>query len=194
VTAVASGEVARGERVVLREKRLGDAYNDHRWRSDPELSRFDAARPLTMTLQEFIALFREELLYPSPYRRSLAIEDEQGRHIGNIMYYNIDTLRQEAELGITIGERNRWGRGYGTEAVRLLAEYLLGRLGFARVHLKTLAWNRRARSAFQKAGFAQCGRAFRGGNSFVLMEYRQEWLRLPAPGAPRNEEFVGTDA
>ena len=195
MTAVASGDVARGERVALREKRLGDAYDDYRWHSDPDLSRFDAARPLTINIQEFIALYREELLYPSPYRRSLAVDDESGRHIGNVMYYNIDTMRQEAELGITIGERECWNRGYGVEAVRLLCEHLLGRLGFRRVHLKTLAWNRRARRAFQRAGFSECGRAQRAGNSFVLMEFRQEWLdhTLPPDDGSPAQDLVGTE-
>ncbi len=176
MTTLVPGEVARGARVVLREKQLGDAPDDYRWRTEPELSRFDAARPLAVTYQEYLALLREELLFPSPYRRSLAIEDEAGHHIGNIMYYNIDTIRQEAELGITIGERSCWSRGYGSEAVRLLSEHLLRSTRFRRVHLKTLDWNRRARRCFLKAGFAECGRAQRGGNTFVLMELRREWI------------------
>jgi RimJ/RimL family protein N-acetyltransferase len=180
MTTLVQGEVARGRRIVLREKRLGDAFTDYRWRSTPALSRFDAARPLSMNYQQYLALYREELLYPSPYRKSLAIEDESGRHIGNIMYYNIDTLHREAELGITIGETAYWGRGYGTEAVRLLLEYLLGRLGFLRIYLKTLDWNERARRCFLNAGFAECGRTTRGGNTFVLMECGQEWLDLNA--------------
>jgi ribosomal-protein-alanine N-acetyltransferase len=170
------GEVARGARVVLREKRLGDAPQDYRWRTTAELSRYDAARPISATYNEYLAIMREELLYPNPYRRSLAIEDEDGRHIGNIMYYNIDAVRLEAEVGITIGDRDRWSRGYGTEAVRALGEYLLGRKGFRRLHLKTLAWNVRAQRAFAKAGFVECGRAQRAGYSFVLMELRREWL------------------
>ncbi len=176
MTTLVQGEVARGTRVVLREKRLGDAPDDYHWRSQSDLSRYDATRPLTMTYQEYLAFYREELLYPSPYRRSLAIEDEAGRHVGNIMYYNIDTLRQEAELGITIGERQYWGKGYGTEAVRLLVEHLLGRLGFRRLHLKTLTWNRRARRCFEKAGFVECSRSYRGANDFVFMELCREWL------------------
>lgn len=194
MTTLVHGEVARGARVLLREKRLGDALDDYRWRSEPDLSRYDAARPLTITYLEYLALYREELLYPSPYRRSLAIEDRAGCHIGNVMYYNIDALRQEAELGITIGERGCWGKGYGTEAVRLLVEYLLGRMGFRRVHLKTLAWNQRARRCFEKGGFAECGRVQRGGNSFVLMELRREWL--PARGEAgdaKSNSVVGTD-
>jgi RimJ/RimL family protein N-acetyltransferase len=176
MTTLVQGEVARGERIVLREKRLGDAPDDYRWRTQAELSRYDAARPLSLTYQEYLAIYREELLYPSPYRRSLAIEDEAGGHIGNVMYYNIDTLRQEAELGITIGEREFWNRGYGTETIRVLGDLLLARMGYRRVYLKTLAWNRRAQRCFEKAGFGVCGRSSRAGNSFVMMELRREWL------------------
>lgn len=176
MTTLVEGEIARGASVVLRQKRLGDAPNDYRWRSQPELARYDAAAPLTISFQEYLALCREEMLYPNPHRRMFAIEDRQGRHIGNIMYYNVDTLHQEAELGITIGDQRCWGRGYGTEAVRLLVQYLIGRLGLRRVHLKTLAWNHRARRCFQKAGFVECGRRERGGHTFILMELRREWL------------------
>ncbi len=180
MTTLIHGEVLRGERVVLREKRLGDAPTDYRWRSTPELSRFDAAQPLSLTYHQYLALYREELLYPSPYRRSLAIEDEHARHIGNIMYYNIDTFHGEAELGITVGEKSCWGKGYGSAAVALLLEYLLGRQGFRRIYLKTLDWNERARRCFISAGFAEYSRASRGSNTFVLMECRQEWLRKDA--------------
>ena len=184
MTTLVQGEVTRGERILLREKRLGDAPDDYRWRTALELSRYDAARPLTLTFQEFLALYREEIRYPSLYRRSLAIEDEAGRHIGNIMYYNIDTLRQEAELGITIGDQQFWGQGYGSEAVRLLVEHLLARMGFQRIHLKTLTWNRRAQRCFEKAGFVECGQTERGGNMFILMELLQDWLPTPVDGAP----------
>ena len=179
MTTLFRGEIAKGERVTLREKRLGDATNDYRWRSTPALSRFDAARPLTMSYQQYLALYREELLYPSPYRRSFGIENSTGRHIGNVMYHNIDALRQEAELGITVGEQAFWGQGFGGEAVRLLVQYLVERQGFHRIYLKTLDWNERALRCFQRAGFAEYGRSSRSGNTFVLMEFRREWLSDP---------------
>jgi RimJ/RimL family protein N-acetyltransferase len=178
VTTTAQGEVARGELVVLREKRLGDAPDDYRWRSDVELARFDAARPFAATYHDYLALYRDELAYPSPYRRSLAIEDADGHHIGNAMYYNIDAIRREAEIGITIGEREFWSRGYGTDAVKTLVRHILRTTGFRRIYLKTLEWNGRARKAFEKAGFRVCGRSRRGGNTFVVMEYMSAWLDL----------------
>jgi RimJ/RimL family protein N-acetyltransferase len=178
VTVTVEGEVARGELVVLREKRLGDAPCDFRWRTDAELARFDAARPFSASYNDYLALFRDELQYPSPYRRSLAVEDPDGRHIGNVMYYNIDTIRREAEIGITIGERDCWSRGYGTDAVSTLVSHIFRATGFRRIYLKTLEWNGRAQRAFEKAGFRVCGRSRRGGNSFVVMEYMAAWQDL----------------
>ena len=180
MTTLVHGEVVRGTRVLLRDKRLGDAPDDYRWRCDPELARYDATRPITMAYQEYLAIYREEVLFPNPHRRSLTIEDEAGRHIGNIMYYNIDAMRGEVELGITIGVSQCRGQGYGAEAARLLVEYLLKRKDFGRVYLKTLAWNRRAQHCFENVGFVECGRSHRGRNSFVLMEYRREWMEPSA--------------
>jgi RimJ/RimL family protein N-acetyltransferase len=177
MTTTVHGEVARGEHVVLRDKRLGDAHNDYRWRTDAELARYDAARPFAATYNDYLALYRDELSYPSPYRRSLAIEDSAGRHIGNAMYYNIDAVRREAEIGITIGNRDYWGRGYGTDAVQTLVRHVLHSTRFRRVYLKTLDWNTRAQRAFEKAGFQVCGRSRRGGNVFVVMEFLSDWLR-----------------
>ena len=62
----------------------------------------------------------------------------------------------------------------------MMLGYLLGRAGFRRIYLKTLDWNERARRCFVNAGFAEYGRAARGGNTFVLMECRQEWLEPDA--------------
>jgi RimJ/RimL family protein N-acetyltransferase len=176
MTTTTEGEVARGRMAVLREKRLSDARQDFAWRSDPELARYDAARPFAAAYEDFVALYRDELGYPNPYRRTLAIEDARGRHIGNAMYYNIDTIRREAEIGITIGERPYWNQGYGADAVEALVRYIFDVTGFRRIYLKTLDWNERAQRAFQKAGFRVCGRTRRGGNAFVIMECMAAWL------------------
>jgi RimJ/RimL family protein N-acetyltransferase len=176
VTTTVDGEVARGERTVLREKRLGDASNDYRWRTDPELARYDAARPFAAGYSDYVSLYKDELAYPSPYRRSFAIEDVDGKHIGNVMYYNIDAVRREAEIGITVGEREYWGQGYGSDAVRTLCRHIIAVTGFRRIYLKTLDWNMRAQKSFEKAGFRICGRSRRGGNAFVVMEFLSGWL------------------
>jgi RimJ/RimL family protein N-acetyltransferase len=52
----------------------------------------------------------------------------------------------------------------------------LAKKGFRRLHLKTLEWNHRARRCFEKAGLVEYGRRRRGGQEFILMEFRREWL------------------
>ena len=76
-----------------------------------------------------------------------------GRHIGNVMFYNIDVLKGEAEVGITIGDRRYWSHGYGTDALKTLDRYIFTNTKLTRLYLKTLDWNLRAQHCFQKAGF-----------------------------------------
>ncbi len=172
--------VARGDRIVLRRKQLADAASDYAWRSDPELARYDAAAPLRIDFRDFLLIFAEDLDRPSPLRCTYAIDDEQGRHIGNIMYYNVDRRRRQAELGITIGDPQSWGRGYGSDAVRTLVEHIFVETDLRRVFLNTLRWNERAQRAFEKAGFRRCGRDRRDGYDFVVMEIlRDEVVASP---------------
>jgi RimJ/RimL family protein N-acetyltransferase len=173
-------EIACGSLVRLRRKRLSDAQTDFEWRRDPELARFDAAAPLRTSFQEFLTSYTDDLRYPSPFRRVFAFESMDGRHIGNVMYYNIDERRGEAELGITIGDRRFWGHGYGTDAVQTFLNYLFTETSLQRVYLNTLDWNVRAQRSFRKAGFRPIGTNRRGFHAFVTMEiHRAGFLALP---------------
>ncbi|MSQ36086.1 MAG: N-acetyltransferase [Dehalococcoidia bacterium] len=169
---------ATGQLVTLREKQPDDARRDYEWRRDPELAAYDAARPISISFRAFAATLSDELQSPSTYRRSFAIEDsESGRHIGNVMYYGYDAVRQEAELGITIGDRDYWSRGFGTDAVATMLLYLFRERGLQRVYLHTLSWNHRAQAAFTRAGFRFVRAVHRDGHDFQLMEvHRAEVL------------------
>ena len=164
---------ARGRRVILRHKRLSDGANDYAWRCDEELARFDAAPPLRTSLVNFRSSLSAQQRYPDTGRCSYAIEDEGGRHIGNVMYYNLRQAEGEAELGITIGDREYWGQGYGSDAVQALVRFLFHSKGLHRVFLHTLDWNTRAQRCFCKAGFEPRGTAWRDGQNFILMEVRR---------------------
>jgi RimJ/RimL family protein N-acetyltransferase len=97
------------------------------------------------------------------------------------MYYNLDQDRREAELGISIGERDYWENGYGTDALKALTTALFRAGEIQRFYLHTLDWNTRAQRAFQKAGFQECGVSWRDGRSFVVMDLRAaSFTRTPA--------------
>jgi RimJ/RimL family protein N-acetyltransferase len=182
MTLATDDEIARGEKVRLRRKRMDDAPADYAWRRDPELARFDAAAPLRSSYTDFLVTFREDVDYPTPFRRVYAIEELDGQHIGNVMYYNIDDRRKEAELGITIGDKRYWGRGYGRDTVRTFLRHLFTDGGLQRVYLNTLDWNLRAQQSFLAAGFVECGTTHRGGHNFITMEAsRDGWLDSDQP-------------
>lgn len=175
MTTAAPRVVATGRLVRLREKTLDDARRDYEWRRDPELAEFDAAQPIAVSFRSFVSTMAEELQYPTSYRRSFAIEAvESGAHIGNIMYYGYDPVKRETEIGITIGDRAYWSRGYGSDAVGAMLHYLFERRGLRRVYLHTLTWNHRAQAAFAKAGFRRVRRVRRDGKAFELMEVLRE--------------------
>ena len=182
----------RGQKVVLREKRIEDAPDDFAWRSDEELAKLDATRPLNMTYDDFLRYARTEIDDPGPRSKRLAIDTLDGRHIGNFMYYDLDLRRGEAELGIMIGDRDYWGKGYGSDAIRAVQDYIFTQTTLTRVYLHTLEWNERARRSFTKAGMREVKTVRRSGMKFVRMEMlRHEWETLRETEARDTLERAG---
>ena len=165
-----------GQKVVLRSKRMEDAEADYRWRVDPELAQLDATRPITITLKEYMRYHRDDLQFPSPRSLRLAIDTIDGYHIGNCMYYDIDTELAQAEFGIMIGNSHYWNGGYGTDAVRTMLRYIFTSTWLRRVYLHTLADNVRAQRAFAKGGFVSDREVRKDGFDFLRMQItRDRW-------------------
>jgi len=177
-----------GKLVVLRTKAPEDAAADYSWRVDPELAGLDATAPINLTFEDYVKLYRDDLAYPSPWSVRLGIDSRDGRHIGNCMYYDIDRAKHQAELGIVIGDRACWGKGYGTDAVVTVLHHVFSQTDLERVYLHTLTDNKRARRAFEKAGFQSVRPVSRDGFDFILMEVRRdEWLSKRGPQAGPDE-------
>ena len=167
-----------GKKIKLRDKRLDDALNDYTWQTDPELTRLDAVPQLTVTFPQYLLLYTDELRYSSSVRRRFAVDTLDDKHIGNCAYYGINEAKDEAELGIMIGNRDYWDKGHGTDAVTTLVSYVFRQTKLKRIYLKTLDSNSRAQRCFQKCGFTPYGRLVRDGFSFVLMEiHRKQWRK-----------------
>src|SRR5205085_666847 len=58
------------------------------------------------------------------------------RLVGNCGLHDIDHKTGTAELGMVLGEKDCWGKGYATEASKLLLRYAFGRLGLNNVMLR----------------------------------------------------------
>ena len=169
-------QMLKGDKFILCQKKIEDALNDYNWAKDPELTHFDAVPPLDTPFSKYLIDYARDLDHPSPGRCRFAINTLDGKHIGNCSYYGIDEDRGEAELGIMIGDRDYWNKGYGTDAVTTLLNYIFHQAKLERVYLKTLNWNTRAQRCFEKCGFLPCGRLQKWGYDFILMDInRSQW-------------------
>lgn len=84
------------------------------------------------------------------------LEDE--RTIGEGGLFDAFSQHRNAWLAIGIGERELWGKGYGTDAVNILLRFAFQELNLHRVNLATFEYNARAIHAYEKIGFVHEGK------------------------------------
>ena len=126
------------------------------WLNDPEVVRYSEQRHRTHTL----ASCREywQAFHGTPhYFWAIEAPDTVPGHIGNLNAY-IDPVHAVADLGILLGERQVWGRGYGAEAWTAVCDYLLREAGLRKVTAGTLAVNTAMLGIMRRAGMVEDGR------------------------------------
>ena len=177
-----------GRLVTLRSKHPEDAQKDHAWRSDPVLAALDACEPLNLSYEMYRKYQIDEIKSPSAWSVRFAIDTVDGHHIGNCMVYDVDYKKRHAEIGIMIGDKTYWDRGYGTDAILTLVNGIFGTTDLDYLYLHTLAGNIRAQQAFTNAGFCPVRSVTREGNHFIFMEaLRDEWLQRHKLPEERSE-------
>lgn len=75
------------------------------------------------------------------------------RHIGNITLHQVDWRNRNAEVGVIIGDRRVHGKGYATEAIRLVAEHAFNKLNLRKLYAGMIKGNEASKRAFEKVGF-----------------------------------------
>ncbi|MBL8064231.1 MAG: GNAT family N-acetyltransferase [Chthonomonadaceae bacterium] len=114
-----------------------------------------------------------------------AIETLDGRHIGNSGVHQIDLRNGTCITGSMIGEKEVWGKGYGTDASRIRAHYCFHVLGLRVLYSGYLEGNERSRRMSEKNGYTECGRMpkkywkrgqFR--DEVLMFLDRETWSRL----------------
>lgn len=180
VTSV--GVVTRPNRLhgVRVELRPLSEFDGQAWRRlhthfrDPEIAHLNGTPPSRMPLWLLRRVLRADAARPD--RRTFGVFDERGAYIGTIELY--DLRGSEATLGIIIGERSHWGRGYGGDAMRTLLTHAFEELGLERVRLHTFGDNERAQAAFHKVGFVEVRRetGSRGRVDVHMILPRSAWF------------------
>ena len=163
-----------GNRVTLRHISLGfsrdELQRQFRWGQDEDLQFWSGNVPSASTLVQLEADLASMIRQRDARRDRYAILDTFGTLIGMVSYYNVVFERRQAELGIYIGERSCWNKGYGTEAILTLLTHLFRNTTLQVMLLTTYASNGRAQGCYRKCGFEVTGtmRRYNGRTGYYV--------------------------
>ena len=172
-----------GKRIRLRAVEREDVRKFHEWVNDPEVTAGLVMRvPLSLRDEEE---WLERVSKADPNQKPLAIEIRKGKAwklIGNCGAFSIDAVSRSSELGIMIGAKEEWNKGYGAEAMTLLLKHGFETLNLNRIFLRVYSENVRAVRSYEKAGFVLEGRmreaVYKHGkydDVLIMSMLRSEW-------------------
>ena len=161
-----------GKRVHLRRIEPEDLDDVMKNWNNLEIRQFLAhAIPMSRTKEREIL---ERMSKADPWKdgdMSLAIEEKSsGEYLGSIGLHRISKQNRNAELGVVILDPKNFGKGYGTDAIKVMLWVGFNILGLESVYLSTFPQNERAQRAFKSAGFKEAGVRRRG--IFTMGEFR----------------------
>jgi ribosomal-protein-alanine N-acetyltransferase len=146
-----------GNTVYLRAIELSDATERYlSWINDEEVTRGLASGVYPSTLEDLKNYLTS--IVSSKNAVMFAICDKTNDlHIGNIKVDNFDWVNRTCELGVLLGDRSYWGKGIGTEVMRLTLHYAFEQLNIRKVVLAVYANNPVAVKLYEKIGFQKEG-------------------------------------
>ncbi|MAS35043.1 MAG: RimJ/RimL family protein N-acetyltransferase [Anaerolineaceae bacterium] len=172
----------KGEKVTLRPVRREDLPLLNAFNNDVEVELASGGDPpMPQPLPMLEAEYEQQWAKGGRDNASFVIEAD-GKCIGGCALFDMDHTAHTAQLGIIIGDKEYWGRGYGRDAVRTLVHYAFRYRNFRRVWLRVHANNERGMRAYRAAGFVEEGRLRQhvySDGSYDDMVYmgvlREEW-------------------
>jgi RimJ/RimL family protein N-acetyltransferase len=148
-------ETLTGRRVYLRPFGREDLPYIQKWSNDAELRRLiGEVAPMSQAETE---KWYKELLVDKD-RVWFAIVLKKGdRVIGEAGLLRMFKPWRKTDMTIIIGEKDAWKKGYGTEVGHLLLDYAFRRLGFHRISIGVVGFNKRALRFWERLGFKKEG-------------------------------------
>lgn len=143
-----------GEKVCLRAYKEEDIKMAMKLVNDKELKKFLVTNiPFPMSLWEEEAWVKSQKGSESG-EYNFAIEDiKTGKYIGGCGIQKVNWLTRVAVVGIMIGDKDYWGKGYGTDAMKVLMKFIFEDMNISKIRLHTFSFNERAKKCYEKCGF-----------------------------------------
>lgn len=141
-----------GERIYLRALEKADFAGPYlNWVNDPEVTKYLSGGRFPTTLEQLEEYF-EKMTGSNEHVFFAIIDKETNKHVGNIKLGPIDWISRHTNFGTMIGEKDFWGKGYGTEAMQLILHYAFDRLNLLKVWDGAISVNSLSLRKNEKAG------------------------------------------
>jgi len=143
-----------GKKCYLSPIDVNDVEKFTEWLNDLEVTKYLIVYPHIISIEnekEFLGELSKEHTYS-------IVDNITNELIGNCGFGDIDHINQTAEVGIFIGNKKYWNKGYGTEALNLLLDYGFKALNLHNIFLRVYSFNERAKKAYEKTGFKIIGK------------------------------------
>jgi RimJ/RimL family protein N-acetyltransferase len=144
----------QGKLVILRGVEKEDIDRIREWLTDPDLLHLLGARPIPINnvdAEKLPELFRLR------EGRVLAITTRDKMLVGLIAVGNFHEFNRTAQVLVLVGDRGEWGRGYGTDALRMVTKFAFDDLNLNSLEAHIPEFNGRAMRAFEKVGYQKEG-------------------------------------
>jgi len=148
-----------GTLVTLREYRTEDMPWIRQWVNDPAIVEFLSDAFLYPQAERSTEAYLEEMVSGESDARGFVIADPAtDAYLGQANLDSVDWKNRVGKIGIVIGSPDNMGRGYGTEALRLLVDFAFREMNLNRLELEVYEFNERAIRSYERCGFAHEGR------------------------------------
>lgn len=146
-----------GEKVRLRAYKREDVQLAQQYINDAETKKLlMPGIPYPITLEQEQKWFESISAFDDNY--SFAIETlQEGKYIGGCGVNKLDWKNSVATVGIFIGDKDYWGKGYGTDAMKVLVKFIFEQMNINKVKLFVYSFNERAVKSYEKCGFIREG-------------------------------------
>jgi RimJ/RimL family protein N-acetyltransferase len=142
-----------GQKCYLSPMDINDAEKYATWLNDLEVTTFTKLAPQSITIEKE----KEILSSLSKFHNYSIVDKQNDQLIGSCGLLDIDDIHKSAEIGIIIGDKNYWNKGYGTEALSLLIDYSYKFLNLYNILLRVYSINEKAIRCYEKIGFKKIG-------------------------------------
>jgi RimJ/RimL family protein N-acetyltransferase len=145
-------------KVQIRELTLEDAEARYQWCLDKEVTKhLNMPEKYPPFSREETQIWIEMCINKTNGYEQKAIVTEDGKHIGWVDLKNIDKMNRHAELGIAIGDKKYWGKGFGLAAMKEMLIWGFKELGLNKIWLRVEVDNDKAIKSYIRMGYVEEG-------------------------------------